>query len=250
MDTDTNITYYVPQGLGIQNLGVDSRGVHFSREFDTDLVAYSAFDKLSWEIAMAVCFSNIEFTVDHLNYLHHMTDFEWNFDVPCLDLHATRKKDGTDLVDPTLKKFYATILFPHYMDQYEDAQKAERRDILKFDIDPVIEIWRWHDEAPLGWQNISSGPEDGRTVWLRGRYPYQDSERRFVKQGSYDAGGYTEGWVDALLNIFYAHQWRPISKAIPALPCPIVAVILRIIHKTVVEFMNFQQMCPKPFSHS
>jgi hypothetical protein len=222
MDTDTNITYYVPLDIGVPHIGVDSRGVEFSHELGTDVVAYHNGSGLHNEIARAVCFSNIVLTTQHLNFLHDMCDLEWNFDVPSLELHATRKKPSTHVVEnPALKRFYATILFPYYMDHYEAAQKAELRDILKFDVDPVTHQWTWQLEAQLGWQTISSGPEDGKDVLLRGHYPHQDASVRLVRQGRYDAGGYTEGWVDFLDNIFFATHWRPINVDTPILPCPV-----------------------------
>jgi hypothetical protein len=221
MDTDSNITYYIPRDLGVPHLEVDDRGVVLGRMMGVDCVAYHGAMSLVNEIARAVCFSNIEFTVEHLNYLHGMTGFAWDFDVSYFVLHATRKKDDTEPVDPALKRFYATLLFPYYMDQYEEAQKTKHRDVLRFRIDPVTEVWKWCDEAPLNWQDIASCPEDGSEVWLRGHYPHEDPSRIHIRVGLYDSGGYTEGYVDALLNIFYATHWRPISKDIAAIPCPI-----------------------------
>jgi hypothetical protein len=58
------------------------------------------------------------------------------------------------------------------------------------------------------WQDIGTAPRDGTAVRLKGRWPNTDGIVEL--DGFYEAGGYTEGWVDAAsFNVFYPTHWMP-----------------------------------------
>lgn len=60
----------------------------------------------------------------------------------------------------------------------------------------------------MEWKPIRVEDETNDLVELRGRYP--NSEEIVEIKGFYDAGGYTEGWVDEEYNWFYATHLRKI----------------------------------------
>jgi hypothetical protein len=77
-----------------------------------------------------------------------------------------------------------------------------------------------HDNACTGsnetpvtddrWHPISTAPQSGTLIELRGRYPKTDEVIEIL--GRYDDSIYTHGWVDERGNTFYANYWRQRSQ--------------------------------------
>lgn len=61
-------------------------------------------------------------------------------------------------------------------------------------------------------EDLAKAPQDGTTLFLKGRYPDNDVEQIVI--GRYDSGGYTEGWIDSRGFIFYANSWMKYSPVV------------------------------------
>jgi len=67
----------------------------------------------------------------------------------------------------------------------------------------------------MDWEPINTAPQDGTVISLKGSWPKTTEIIELV--GLYEAGGYTEGWVDRdRHNVFYATHWMPLPMDIEA----------------------------------